>query len=233
MPPEISRTYAPLAGLVGLLTLIKLFDVVVAPEHVYPGRTAAFSWLELGLVAVAALLGAMFAHRSALVQIWPKSSTLGPVLLAFALGLALGTGLAVLDAWLRIGDINVGLPLAPVFYLWGGISQEILTHFAPIAVVVGVLAIAGTSTRAQAVSFWVVALAMSSLTALGMAEAFQNPDIPLSANVTAAPIVIAVAVFVIELALFTAFRRLGFLAALATRLGFYAIWHIAWPAIAY
>ena len=74
---------------------------------------------------------------------------------------------------------------------------------------------------------------MSGLAAMGMMGAFRNPDIPLAPVVASAPIFIGAAVFLTELALFAMLRVSGALAALAMRLGFYAIWHIAWPVLTY
>lgn len=233
MKPAISRILAPLAGLVVLLVLIKLYDVLAVPNLVYPGRIAAFPWIEVGLAGLAALIGGVVAICSALVKVLPEPGRGRVHARAVGLGLVLGCGLSGLDAWLRIGDINVGLPLAPVFYLWGGISQELLTHFLPVAVVVGLLALAGARERLQRLGFVAVAVAMSGLAAMSMAAAFRLPDIGLVARVAAAPMLVAAAVFAIELALFEMFRRDGIVAALAMRLGFYAVWHIAWPAVAY
>lgn len=231
MPHLIRRNVSFLAVLIGLMLMIKAFDVFVSPNHIYPGRTAAFPWIEIALTGGAGLVGAVLAARSPAVKVWPE----GPhfALPALGLGLALGVALAAIDAWLRIGDINVGLPLAPLFYLWGGISQEVLTHFAPVALVIGLLSFATASQRAQAAAFWAVALAMSVIAALGMMSAFQNPDIPLSQSTSAAPMVIGAAVLVIELALFAMMWARGLAASLLMRLGFYAVWHIAWPALAY
>lgn len=233
MKPAAIRAYATAASLVGILLVIKSVDILIDPEHVYPGRTAAFPWLELGIVTAALIISAGLSTRSELIRIWPGPPYAARLAQAAGLGLTLGVALAGLDSWTRIGDINVGLPLAPLFYLWGAISQETLTHFAPAAIIVGLLALFGAHHRGQVVGFWLVALIMSALAAASMAAAFQNPDIPLSTNVAAAPILIAAAVFAIELALFGVFRRWGFLAALVTRLAFYAVWHVAWPALAY
>lgn len=233
MQHRVRRNVVIVLVLVGVMLAIKLFDIVVAPEHAYPGRTAAFPWVELLIVAVAGLIGAVLAARSAELTVAPAEGALAATGRALALGAGLGAGLAALDAWLRIGDINVGLPLAPLFYLWGAISQEIITHFAPAALAVGLASAFLPSARAQRVVFWLVAVAMSALAAAGMMAAFQNPTIPLSPQVATAPDVIGGAVFLIELALFAMLARSGLIAALAMRLAFYALWHIAWPALAY
>lgn len=235
MKPDTLRVFAPLSALIGLLLAIKLFDIVVAPDHLYPGRTAAFPAIELGLAACAALAGGLVSGRSAVVRVLPRPGRDARRVWPWAvmLGAVLGCGLAALDSRLRIGNVNVGLPLAPLFYLWGGIVQALLTHFLPVALVVGLLAQLGAGQAPQRYGFAVAAVAMAGLAALGMATAFQMPDVGLVARVAAAPFWIAAAVFVIELALFEMFRRHGFMAALAMRLGFYAVWHIAWPALAY
>lgn len=233
MSSAIRRNILIATAPVGIMLLVKLADLALSPEHVYPGRVAAFPWIELGLTLLAALLGAWLAARTDVVQLWPRAAAGRVFLLALALGAGLGAGLAGLDLALRIGDINVGLPLAPLFYLWGGISQETLSHFAPVAIIVGLVTLLTGSRTAQTVSFSIVAVAMALIAALGMASAFQNPDIPLNQTTPAAPILIGAAVFCVELALFAMFAARGFIAALVMRLGFYAVWHIAWPALAY
>jgi len=234
MQPAIQRNLLTVVALLAVMVVIKLFDVFVQPEHVYPGRVAAFPWIELLIVAAAGALGAVMAARTSVVEVLPpRGDAMRVVGQAVLFGLGLGVLLAGLDAWLRIGDINVGLPLAPVFYLWGGISQEVITHFAPVAVVVGIASSFLTGARPTWGAFWIVAVATSALAAVGMMAAFQNPNVPLDPQVAAAPMIIAGAVFVIELALFAMLARGGLLASLAMRLGFYAIWHIAWPAFAY
>jgi hypothetical protein len=228
------RNLLTVLALVGVMIAIKFLDLLLQPGHVYPGRTAVFPWIELLIVTAGGMAGAAFATRTVVIDLWPPGGEMPATpAKAMALGLGLGALLALLDVWLRIGDVNVGLPLAPVFYLWGAISQEVITHFAPAAIVVGVASFLFRSPRAQLTVFWIVAVAMSALAAVGMMGAFQNPDIPLAPQVAAAPMVIGAAVFAIELALFWMLTRGGLLAALVMRLGFYAVWHIAWPAFAY
>jgi len=233
MTRTLRRNLVAVLALLTVMLGILLLDIGIAPEHVYPGRTAVFPWLELLIVAGVGLLGAGLAARTELVAVLPPPGAPGLLVRAGAYGLGLGVLLALLDAWLRIGDINVGLPLAPLFYLWGAISQELLTHFGPVALAVGIASFFRQSNRAQRAVFWVVAVAMSALAAVGMIGAFQNPDVPLDPQLPIAPMVIGGAVFVIEVALFAMLARAGLFAALAMRLGFYAIWHIAWPALAY
>ena len=36
-------------GLIGIMILIKLFDIIFNPNKIFPGRTAVFSWLEIGI----------------------------------------------------------------------------------------------------------------------------------------------------------------------------------------
>jgi len=234
MRTAVQRNLLTVAALVAIMVAIKLFDMAFDPNHVYPGRLAAFPWVELAIVTGAGAIGAVLAARTAFISVLPPQGSARRALGWSAMfGLGLGIILALLDAWLRIGDINVGLPLAPLFYLWGGISQELITHFAPTAVIVGIASVFLATERPQRIVFWIVAIAMSALAALGMMSAFQNPAVPLDPQVAAAPMFIGSAVFVIELALFWMLARAGLLAALAMRLGFYAIWHIAWPALAY
>jgi len=233
MKPVVLRNVVVILALVAVMLLIKLFDLIVAPNHVFPGRVASFAWAELAIVAGAGLIAALLAAHTTVVHLVPPERPVATMARALLLGAGLGALLALLDAWLRIGDISVGLPLAPLFYLWGGIGQEILTHLAPAAIVVGLAGFVARDARVQTIAFWLVAAAMSAIAAAGMMAAFGNPDIPLSSTVAAAPMLIGAAVLAIELALFAMLWKRGFVAALAMRLGFYAVWHIAWPALTY
>lgn len=233
MPNTLRNNVVIVTALIAIMLIVKLIDIALAPEHVYPGRVAAFPWVELAITAGAGLIGAVLAARSPILRLWPAQDTGKTLLLTFAIGAGLGAVLAAIDAWLRIGDMSVGLPLAPLFYLWGAVSQETITHFAPVALVAGLLTFVSDSRRAQSLAFWITATIMSALAALSMVAVFQNPDVPLHPAVAAAPMVIGAAVFLIEIALFAVFRAQGFIAALAMRLGFYAVWHIAWPLLAY
>ena len=153
MRPDVRRDIFVGLGLLAVMLLIKVFDILVAPEHSYSGRVAGFPWLELALTLGLGLVGAILAARTDILRIMPANRPGATLARALIAGGILGAALAGLDAWLRIGDINVGLPLAPIFYLWGAISQEILTHFAPTAIVVGLVIHVLPSTRAQAFAF--------------------------------------------------------------------------------
>ena len=81
--------------------------------------------------------------------------------------------------------------------------------------------------------YWTGATLLSLVGAVGMASAFANPDIPLTARYVFVPQVIGILVFGVEMAVLGVLRRLGFIAALSTRLGFYSVWHVIWPLVFY
>lgn len=114
--PDVRRNLIIVLALVGLLLLIKGVDLAVAPNHVYPGRLASFGSPELAAGVVAGLLRAWLAAHTEVVRLGVVGRPRATLLSARLTAAALGAAVALLDALLRMGDINVGLP--PLWWDW-------------------------------------------------------------------------------------------------------------------
>ena len=223
-----------ISGMIAGMLLIKLFDMMISPNHIFPGRTAEFSWIELLIVAILGLLAVKLSGKTDIPDMWNETiRNKKGIIASFGLGSILGLCFVAFDFFFKIGDINVGWPLSILFYTWGGISQEIIMHYFPLVLLLWIFVTKIFRGKYYTIIYWIISLAISIISAIGMVGAFGNPNIPLDAKYTFVPAVIGFLVFVSELILFKMMKRYGFIASLCTRFGFYAVWHVIWPIVFY
>lgn len=56
--------------LIGIMFVIKLFDIVFSPNHIYPGRIASFSWIEIGLAFILGYIGIRISDKVGIPSMW-------------------------------------------------------------------------------------------------------------------------------------------------------------------
>ena len=217
-----------------VMLVIKIFDLLISPNHVFEGRIAVFSWLELAAVFIVGMIAAKISGKTEIPEMWDKGiSNRKRIAFPFLSGLIIGLVFAIFDSFLKIGDISVGWPLSPAFYLWGAISQEILVHFFPMVLLLWIFAGKIFKGRYFKQTYRIIALLISLVSAIGMVGAFGNPMIPLTARYFFVPYLIGALVFSAEMILFEFMKKYGLISSFFARYGFYFVWHIFWPLIFY
>jgi len=221
-------------GIVLILVSIKLFDIIVSPNHIYPGRIASFSWVEIVLVAILGFMGLKLSELTGFPAMWePEISNKQRFLYPVLVGLGFGLIFMLFDSQARIGDMSVGFPLSIMFYLFGGIFSEIVLHIFPVTFLILLISNLALKKRFQDQVFWVAAIGISLFGAFSMIMAFNDPNIPVQISSNYLMIVISFLIFINELISLYFFRIYGFLSPIVLRLSFYFMWHIIWPVIFY
>jgi hypothetical protein len=231
---KLSTSDKIFVGIILILISIKLFDIIVSPNHIYPGRVASFSWVEIGLVAIFGFMGLKLSEITGFPAMWDqeisnKQRFLYPVIV----GLLFGLIFMLFDSQASIGDMSVGFPLSILFYLFGGIFSEIVLHIFPVTFLIWLISNVVLKKKIQNQVFWVAAIGISLFDAISMIMAFNNPNIPLQISSTFLMIVLAFLIFINELVTLYFFRIYGFLSPIVLRLSFYLMWHIIWPVLFY
>jgi hypothetical protein len=120
-------------------------------------------------------------------------------------------------------DVNAAFPQSLPFYPVTGFGVEILFHVVPLAVLLPIL----TSVfkgMGQDTAIW-IAIGLVALLEPAFQTVTGRPAGPVPLWATA---VVALNIFLINLAELALFKRFDFVTMYAFRLAYYAIWHIAW-----
>lgn len=208
------------------LAVAAIFLLAVAASAVLTrvGRDAyAFLFGQLNLfllTVVTAALGAM-ALRLLVKYGWFRAATSWrSVLIALGMGCCLTLPVIILDVMGGFpAELNVRFPQSLLFYPSLALVAESIFHLIPLALLASVWKVTRFELhRARWLAIGAVALIEPVLQV-----AFFAGQSPLWMNVFVGLYVLAFNLIALEI-----FRRSGFLALYAVRLGYYVIWHIAW-----
>lgn len=228
-----NQNFRILMSLVAIMAIIKIYDLILDPNRIYNGRNAVFPLNELIAVFVFGIVGLMMYHRLGLPGFIKGLNKGRVLLLSFTTGLGFAIIFVIFDSFARIGDMSVGLPTGMFFYLWGAISTEVIMRlfaFSFLAYIIGVLFMKG---KHEDRVFSVVASIISLISAIMMILAFFNPITGLNNPGNIMLGILGILVFVSELYAFSLFKKYGLVSTLIYRIGFYLVWHILWPIVAY
>ncbi|NPV50823.1 MAG: hypothetical protein HPY60_06455 [Candidatus Methanofastidiosum sp.] len=220
--------------LIGIMLVIKLFDIIFSPNHIYPGRIASFSWIEIALAFILGYIGIRISDKVGIPSMWdPKVSNKNRFLLPIVVGILIGVIFITFDYYAKIGNMSVGFPLSILFYLWGGIYSEAVLHLFPVTLLVFLFSSKLLKGRYNKEVYWIFSVLLGLTSAFGMVMAFSIPGVPIHASSVYVIYSIGFLIFITELTVLYILRKYGFLSAISTRLSFYLIWHIIWPLIFY
>jgi hypothetical protein len=220
--------------LIGIMLIIKLFDIIFLPNHIYPGRIASFPWIEITLAFILGYIGIRISDKVEIPSMWDsKVSNKNRFLVPIVVGIFLGIILITFDYYARIGNMSVGFPLSILFYLWGGIYSEAVLHLFPVALLVFLFSNKLLKGRYNKEVYWIFSVLLGLFSAFGMMMAFSIPGVPIHASSVYVIYSIGFLVFITELTVLYILKKYGFISAISTRLSFYLIWHIIWPLIFY
>src|SRR5438552_13975525 len=220
-------------GCVAFLVVVELYVVLIGGGLEKDPRTGLFSPLSIAAFGVAGFVGVWLSHRTGFQAAWDaRISVRDRLLYPILWGIGIGAALVVHDLvfhWTAAYKDIVGAPsfnaLGPfpgplLFYSGGAIIVEVFYRLLPIPLLMW---IAGLVLRGRGAeqTFWLLA-GITSLIEPATQDlvALQRPGLVLAAG----------SVFVIDYALnlvqAVMFRRLGFLAAILTRVATYVVWHV-------
>lgn len=172
------------------------------------------------LTATTASLGAIALWLLVVYGWFRVATSRRSVLIALGLGACLTLPVIVVDAMGAFpAELNVRFPESLLFYPSIALVAESVFHLVPLALLASVWKVTRFDLgRARLFAMGAVALIEPMLQV-----SFFAGQSPLWANVFLGAYVLAFNLIALEI-----FRRSGFVALYATRLGYYFIWHIVW-----
>ena len=225
---KLSRTHCIFGSLIGLMVLIKIFDLVFNPNKIFPGRIAVFPWLEILITLVLGIIG-LFLYKKTRLPGFEEIRKRKAIIISIGAGLGFSILLVIIDAFARIGDISVGWPLSIIFYIWGSISTEIIFRLFAISLIVWLFSNVIFRKKHNTQIYWIGSAILSLIVVASMVMGLMQ-----IANLSILTLLlIGIIVIISELASFKLLRKYGFLSNLVFRMSFYLIWHILWPVVFY
>jgi hypothetical protein len=218
-------------GVMLYLGLVKLIlDSWLPGAFADPDQASLFAWPAIGTYTLFGLLGVWLAEHSGFPRPWTgwvvsRSAVLVPLLG----GLALGAALVALDLITGFSTILVAshglrqqftgyLPMFLIFSAAPAIVM-LIYRLVPISLLQWLLAERLLKGHRRAAVFWTLAALTSLLEPLGLLDSMLRMPWLVT-------FVYFLHLFGLNLFEATAFRRYGFLAAIAARVAFYVIWHV-------
>ena len=179
------------------------------------------------------VLGIVLSHRTGFPAAWDaRVSNVQRLLIPALLGIAIGVVQSALDTqfhWTTLFAQDAGVafnapwPASPLFYTAGAIVVEVFYRLLPVPLLLWLISNVVLRGRAQTQIFWILAVLSSLL---------EPADQDLRELGHGASLTLVAPAFVIDLVLNLAqvvmFRRYGFVAAIATRVVFYVVWHVVY-----
>src|SRR6266571_3594475 len=231
-PDGINSAFAWLV-LVGVLVIIRLLIDAFYPRAFNdPEQASFFAWPALGVLGVLGLVGVYFAHLTgfpaALSMQEPVRRWLAPI----AIGLAFGVVYFGLDSWTKFTALTnahhgvattqfVGVAPSILIFTGGAIISEVVFRLFPIPILLWIISRVALRRHWAEPVFWGLAILTSLL------EPVSQYSFLLSSS-AAIGMVVMVAGFAFNMVQASFFRRYGFLSAIAVRVAFYMIWHVAY-----
>jgi hypothetical protein len=216
-------------GLLVFLLIAKLIAVFFHVQFAVVPQQTLFRWYFVFLFTVLAGLGLLFARLTDFPELWDRQVTyrlrlVVPLALGFGLGaaaLALDRSCGISRAWAAVANvptIHPPFPSSLLLYSYSAVAGEIFFHYFPLPFLLWFFSTLLFARRHQEETFWALALIVSFWEPLTQINGLKG--YPLA---SAAVFGLAYAENFLGAYLF---RRAGFLAPLALRLGYYAVWHI-------
>jgi len=200
------------------------------------GLEGIFSWPFIVGMTVLGLPAIWLCGKTGIPAMWDKAvSTWWRIWLPLLLGVALG-GVAVLsdvtlhhtkilEAITGQRSINIAFPSSVLIYPTAAIAVNVIFYLLPIPLLVWLVSNLLLKGRAQASVYWVVAALAASVEPMGQLSLLRGHFALITVWVFAYLVVQELGFNLAEVYFF---RRAGFLATVALRVGHYLVWHILW-----
>ena len=219
---------AYLGVLIGMLILWAILSVT-SVEFVLPQQAQMLSLPSILVVWALGLAGVFLGERAGFAPMWSAEISNRQRLLVPAL---IGIGIGVFGVLMDLiqplgGDIQVKFPASLLVYPLGGVVEEILFRLFLTTLLVWLISSLLLRGRWQQQAFWVVAVLVGLLYTVLQLGAYQA--LGTVTPLVALRFLVVIGVFFVIAAYL--YRKYGFLAAIAIRMGQYLIWHIIWGAL--
>ena len=219
-------------GLVAILVVVRLAVYTFYPNAFNdPEQASFFGWPALAIMGVLGLVGVYFAHLTGFPAAWSLEDPVRRWLLPIAIGLALSaiyigldrtTGFTALtNAHHGVTTQFVGVVPSILIFAGGAIISEVVFRLFPIPLLLWLISRLALRKRWPEQIFWGLAILTSLLEPLSQYSFFFGSAVGVGLAVIAAG-------FCLNMVQAGFFRRYGFLSAIAIRLAFYMVWHVAY-----
>ena len=235
MPPRKSalRNFAGYATLMACLVAVHYIIAFNPTSTRSVAQASVFSWTALAIIGVMGLLGVFFLNLTNLRGFWDADLNLRQKITApLIVGLILGAALAASDiftgwsgimaAQMHLLTIHIAFPLSVPIYFGGAILVTILYFLIILPFADWLIAIKLLKGKAEPMVFWLAA------TPLALIEPLTQGDFTAIPGWGWTAVPNAVCDVLVNFAQVAFMRSSGFIAAVAVRVGFYAIWHVVY-----
>jgi hypothetical protein len=229
----LARNFIVFAILMVLLVAVHFVVLLNLNALRSASQAAVFGWPWLAIVAAVGALGTLCVSYTPLPGLWDADRSLGakliwPLLFGLVLGAAMvawdmGTGWShTVASRMHLPSIHIAWPLSVPIYFGGAILVTILYYFLLIPFLHWLVAGRILKNSGEAIVYWSLALPLSLVEPLTQGD-FR--DIAQSGPVA---IPNAIGDVLLNLLQVWFLRRSGLVAAIAMRVGFYAVWHVGY-----
>jgi hypothetical protein len=199
-------------------------------------QAAVFQWWFLGIVAAAGGFGVFFLRFTSLRGLWDPDLSLGaklivPLIVGAVIGIAYSVGdartgfSAIVASKMHLTSIHIAWPMSVPIYLGGAILVSILYFLVLIPPTNWLIAQMILKGRGEPIVYWLTAIPLALVEPLTQGDFSGLREL----GWTAVPNLVGD--LAINFAQVWFLRRAGFVACVAIRVGFYAVWHIVYPLI--
>jgi hypothetical protein len=219
---------AYLGVLIGMLIFWGLLSAT-AVEFVIPQQAQMLSLHSILVVWALGWVGVLLGERAGFAPLVSAGiSNRQRVLIPALIGMGIGFLAVLMDLIQPLGGaIQIKFPVSLLVYPLGGVLEEIIFRLFLTTLLVWLISNVLLRRRWQGQVFWVVAVLVALLyTVVAQLGAYQALE--TITPLLALRFLVVVGVFSVIAAYL--YRKYGFLAAIAARLGQYLIWHIIWGA---
>jgi hypothetical protein len=232
----VRRSLQIYTGLMVYLAVVVVVFHLVSVKVVVASQAELFRWPMVAVLTLVGGISVWLGPRVGFPGLWDaRISTQNRLLFPALVGLGLGVVNLALQGFTgavhiiaeaaNVRSINVAFPDSILFYSAGAIILEAIYRLIPITLPLWLIANVLLRKRGQTQVFWALALLTSALEPLEQIGFFEGH---LALMVITGVSTYAMNVFEAHL-----WRRYGFLAPLAFRIAYYAVWHIVGSALGF
>ena len=212
----------PYLGLIVYLVIAKILLGFIPVTYSDPSQATIFQWSSIAVLTAAGLTGGWLADRSGFPCAWARNiSNRERIVIPAMIGVALGILSLGINSALHLPKLDVAFPASIFVYSAGAIAVEVFYRLVPISLFLWLISTVLLRNRGQEVIFWILAVLLSALEPVAQGRALM--EMSVSGLPLALTLLVIYAANLIQ-AYF--FRKYGFLASLAMRISYYAIWHV-------
>jgi hypothetical protein len=225
------RNYVAYAALLACLVAVHYIIALNPLATRSVAQASVFSWLALAIIGVLGLLGVVFLNLTPLRGFWDADLNFKTkISIPFVVGLVIGVAVAVSDiftgwsaimaAQMHLPTIHIAFPLSVPIYFGGAILVTILYFLILLPFVDWLIAIKLLKGESEPLVFWLAAIP------LALVEPITQGDFTAIPNWGWMAVPTAVGDVILNFIQVGFMRSTGFIAAVAVRVGFYAVWHV-------